>query len=100
MTIQIQEENYSIKYTLRALFIYEKITGKTFKMETSLDQYIFFYCLALANNPDKPLTFETFINACDNSPKIVADFQKLLMDELQQQAAFMNDGQGEIKKKK
>ena len=33
-TIKINGIDYKIKYTIRALFIFEQITGKAFKIET------------------------------------------------------------------
>lgn len=51
-TIKINGEEYVIKYTIRALFMMEQITGKPFKINTLLDNYIFFYCMLLANNKD------------------------------------------------
>ena len=41
-TIKINGEEYVIKYTIRALFMWEQITGKPFKINTLLDNYIFF----------------------------------------------------------
>ena len=59
----IKGQNYKLKYTLRALFIYEQITGKAFELKTITDEYLFFYCVLLANNPDSSLTFEELIES-------------------------------------
>ena len=40
--MEINNKEYKLKYTLRALFIYEQITGKAFKLETLTDEYLFF----------------------------------------------------------
>jgi hypothetical protein len=71
MKITIKEKEYTIKYTLRALFIYEQITGKTFKILTITDEYIFIYCLLLANIPNIEMSFEDFINECDQNPELI-----------------------------
>ena len=47
----IKGQDYKLKYTLRALFIYEQITGKAFELKTITDEYLFFYCVLMANNP-------------------------------------------------
>ena len=61
----IKGQDYKLKYTLRALFIYEQITGKAFELKTITDEYLFFYCVLMANNPDSSLTFEELIEAID-----------------------------------
>jgi len=69
-TIKINGIEYKVKYTIRALFIFEKITGKPFEVKTLLDNYIFFYSMILANNPDNILDWDKFLDALDNDPTI------------------------------
>lgn len=64
--IKINGKEYKVKYTLRALFIFEQITGKAFEVNTLLDNYVFFYSIILANNPDTNLDWDEFIEALDN----------------------------------
>lgn len=98
MKITINEQEYILKYTLRALFIYEQITGKAFKLETITDEYLFFYCVILANNPDSNITFNQLIDAVDNDMNIMIEFQKFLQAELIKQGQFIKDNE-DIKKK-
>ena len=42
MTITINKVKYKVKYTIRALFIFEQITGKAFEIKTVLDNYVFY----------------------------------------------------------
>ena len=74
--ITINEKEYNLKYTLRALFIFERITNRQFSIESTLDQYLFFYCLILASNPDTQLTFDEFINACDEDKDLFIKMNK------------------------
>lgn len=67
--ITINGKDYKIKYTLRALFIFEQITKKPFEMKTLLDNYVFFYSIILANN-DNILEWNEFIDALDSDPTI------------------------------
>ena len=69
-TITINNTEYKVKYTIRALFIFEQITGKAFEIKTLLDNYIFFYSMILANNPDNILDWNIFIDALDSDPSI------------------------------
>ena len=89
MEIKIKDTNYKLKYTLRALFIYEQITGKVFEMKTITDEYLFFYCLLAANNPDIQLTFDDFIECCDDDLNLVMELQKFLQNEMKKQSAFL-----------
>lgn len=68
--IKINGTEYALKYTIRALFIFEQITGKSFRIETVLDNYIFFYSIILANNPDKVLQWDDYLDALDNDPSL------------------------------
>ena len=69
-TITINNTEYKVKYTIRALFIFEQITGKAFEIKTLLDNYIFFYSMILANNPDNILDWNVFIDALESDPSI------------------------------
>lgn len=80
MNITINEKEYKVKYTIRALFIYEQITGKPFAIKTMLDNYVFFYSMILANNPDNSLEWDEFIDALDNDVKLQVQLSQVIMD--------------------
>ena len=84
----IKGQDYKLKYTLRALFIYEQITGKAFELKTITDEYLFFYCILMANNPDSSLTFEELIEAVDEDMGIMVEFQNFLKKELEKQQLY------------
>lgn len=97
MKITINEKQYKIKYTLRALFIFEQITGKPFNIGTLLDNYIFFYSIILANNDDA-LTWDEFIDALDNDPSILTQISKAVEEAQQKEKMFtVTDEKGEKK---
>lgn len=87
----IKGQDYKLKYTLRALFIYEQITGKAFELKTITDEYLFFYCILMANNPDSSLTFDELIDAIDEDMSIMLEFQNLLKKELEKQQLFITN---------
>lgn len=76
-TIKINGKDYKIKYTIRALFIFERITGKAFMIQTVLDNYVLFYSILLANNPDCVISWDEFIDALDNNPSLIDELNKL-----------------------
>lgn len=88
--IKIKGKNYNIKYTIRALFIFEQITGKPFKIETLLDNYLFFYSMILANNQDKSeiLSWDDFIDALDNDPNLFGKINNAVEQQQKQDKIF------------
>lgn len=87
-TITINGTEYNIKYTIRALFIFEQITGKAFKLESLLDNYIFFYSMILANNTDKVLDWDDYLDAIDSNPKLFAEMTDIVADEQNKNKVF------------
>ena len=79
--ITIHGKEYNLKYTIRSLFIFEQITGHPFKIETTMDNYIFFYSLILANNRDNPLLWDEFCDAIDEDPHIVEKIAELVANQ-------------------
>lgn len=96
--MEINNKEYKLKYTLRALFIYEQITGKVFQLHTITDEYLFFYCILAANNPEMDLTFDQLIDAIDEDPNIMIEFQNFMKSELEKQNIFINNST-DVKKK-
>ena len=88
--IKIKGKNYNIKYTIRALFIFEQITNKPFKIETLLDNYIFFYSMILANNQDKAeiISWDDFLDALDNDPNLFTKINSAVMDKEEKDKIF------------
>ena len=86
MEIQIKGTAYNIRYTIRAMFVFEQITGKIFRLEN-----LIYYSLLIANNPDLQMTFEDFINECDDEPALVIQLQEFLSKEMEKQSAFISD---------
>ena len=94
----IKDKEYKLKYTLRALFIYEQITGKVFRLQTITDEYLFFYCILAANNPDMNLTFDDLIDAIDEDLNIMVQFQNFMKSELEKQNIFITNTTDDKKK--
>lgn len=80
MDITINGKQYRVKYTIRALFIFEQITGKPFEIKTLLDNWVFLYSIILANNPDNFIDWDEFIDALDNDKTLIAELNKLVED--------------------
>lgn len=98
-TIKINNKEYKVKYTIRALFIFEQITGKAFEIKTLLDNYIFFYSMILANNPDDVLDWNVFIDALDSDPSIFKQLNTLVENEQKKQQILVDDSDNTALKK-
>ena len=99
MTITINKVKYKVKYTILALFIFEQITGKAFEIKTLLDNYVFFYSLILANNPDNTILWDDFVDALDNDKKLINQLNKFLQEQEQKNNVFNSeDIEGDSKK--
>lgn len=85
MEITIKDNTYKVKYSIRSMFVFEKLTGKIFNLENLMDWYIFYYSMILANNPECTLLFDDFIDECDSKPALVIDIQNYLTTEFQKQ---------------
>lgn len=94
-TVSINGKDYKVKYTIRALFIFEQITGKAFKLETMLDSYIFYYSMILANNKDQVLLWDEFLDALDENPKLLQDMEKVMKEEDGKNNLFNNSEENE-----
>lgn len=96
--ITINGKEFNLKYTLRSLFIFEQITKKPFKIETMLDNYVFFYSLLIANNKDNTLEWDEFIDAMDEDPTLLDRMNKVLEDNKKKTDIFSGEEKGDEKK--
>ncbi len=83
-----------LKYTNRAIMLFESIAGKVFAINTVTDNILFFYCVLLANNQDVfTLTFDQFVDELDNQPEALTNYTEWLASAVALQT------QGQKKKK-
>ena len=98
MDITINGKKYKVKYTIRALFIFERITNKAFKIETLLDNYLFFYSMILANNKENVLDWEEFLDALDSDKDLFNQLVAISQDVNNRNSIF--EGESEEGEKK
>lgn len=98
MQLTIKDKQYNVKYTIRSLFIFEQITGKPFEIKTLLDNYVFFYSMILANNPDATLLWDDFIDAIDGDAKLVEQLNKIVDDYQKKDNLFAEEESDPSKK--
>jgi spore coat polysaccharide biosynthesis protein SpsF (cytidylyltransferase family) len=88
MEITIKDKTYKVKYSLRALFIFEQIKKEPFALKTITDYYLFFYCMLLASDSSSELTFDDFIDTLDENPEIATEMMQYLTKENEKNAMF------------
>lgn len=79
--MEILGKNYEFKYSLRTCFVFEEITGKPFEVKTLFDTYILAYACIVVNTDNPPLDFNDFLDACDENPGIIEEFNKFMSNE-------------------
>lgn len=96
-TITIKKQGYVLKYTLRAFFIFENLTGKQFEFGRMIDEYLLFYSVLLANNKDSFLmSFDEFVEACDLDPSLFVSFKEFFVKQIER---LEQEADADIKKK-
>lgn len=95
-TIKIKGDDYKLRYSNKALFTFEEITGKTFAIETLMDNYILFYSFLITSNPETDLSFDDFIAETDEDPNLIIEWTDFMNKTEEQRRLLINDA----KKKK
>ena len=78
MKININEKDITLKYSLRAMMMYENITNHSFAPTTMTDVVTFLYCIVITSTEDYSYTFDDFIDALDKHPEMLNEFTEWL----------------------
>ena len=78
MTITINEKTIELKYSLRAMLMYENMTDKTFNPSTLTDVITYMYCVVVSSSKDYSIKFDDFIDVLDSDPSIITKFTEWL----------------------
>ena len=80
MIININKKRITLKYTIRAMMMYENMTQKSFAPTTLTDVITFMYCVVVASAKDYSITFDEFITYLDEHADAVNKFAEWLQD--------------------
>ena len=81
--IVIDGKEYTARYSMRALFLYERMTGNNgFEVKGTEDTFRFLYCMILAGTPNCDLSWDEFIDACDENMTIAEEITKLITEQV------------------
>ena len=97
-TISLNGKDFSLKYTLRAFFVFESISGYPFQFGKLLDEYILFYSFLIASNKDSfNMKFDEVIELCENDLTLFEQFKEFILDEIKLRSQSAGN---DVKKKK
>lgn len=85
MKFKYNEKEYELKYSFRALIIYENITKKNFNPSSISDIVIFFYSILCASGKGDVFDFNVFMDIIDDNPQLVTEFSEWLTSTLTMQ---------------
>lgn len=101
MTITFRQSKITLRYSMRALFQYENITGQSFNPKTLQDFCTFFYCVLCSSNKDIDLTFDEFIDeVIDPNPQVMNDFAEWLSNVMMKSNFLSGTQQSQEKESK
>jgi hypothetical protein len=83
MKLNIKDKEIELKYSIRALLMYENMTDKTFSTSTLLtDMIVFMYCVVISSSKDYSLSFDEFIDYLDENPNAIQEFAEWLKNNV------------------
>lgn len=100
MKVRIKEQEVELRYSMRALFQYENITGQSFNPKTLQDFCTFFYCVVCSSNKDLDLTFDEFVDYLDEDPSKMSEFAEWLNSTMQKNNFLSGAAQSQEKESK
>ena len=100
MKVTIKEQEVELRYSMRSLFMYEKIVGQ-FNPKTIEEFATFFYCVLSSSNKDLGLTFDEFIDeVIDPQPELLNQFAEWLSKTMQKNNFLAGAAQSKEKETK
>ena len=78
MKININGREIELRYTFRAMIIFEKICNSTFTGNGITEVLCYLYSTILASDRDNPLTFDAFMDWIDENPQVITEFSEWL----------------------
>lgn len=89
--VMIRGKEYKLAYNLRTLFTYEEIAGHPYKGEKTIDVYLLFFSMLMANNPEFSMAFDEFIEACDEDMNLYKSFVEVVEEHGKRVSAFVDN---------
>jgi len=99
MIVKIKDKDIELKFSFRALMIYENITKKSFNPESTSDILIFMFCVLISSDKDLNLDFGEFLDYVDNNPYLIVEFSEWFTGQMNNANTISPDEDEDDKKK-
>ena len=74
MKITINEKEIELKYSFRALMMFENINGSTYNGGGLTEAITLFYCIVVTSSKDYSLDYDYFIDWLDENQETLKEF--------------------------
>ena len=78
MILKIKNKKIELKYSIRAMIMYENMTEKSFAPQTMTDIITFMYCVVVSSAKDYSIKFDDFLDFLDDNPDTIDKFAEWL----------------------
>lgn len=85
MKVTWEGTEYELKYSFRAMMLFENVAQHSFAVRDYSDTIIFFYCTLVCATKLETLDFDKFIDWLDENPAEVVKFTSWFQDCVKQQ---------------
>lgn len=79
MKYNIKGTDYELRYSIRAMMMYENITGESFNPDNLTNILTFFYCIVVSSSKDYSYSFDEFIDNLDENPNILQELTQWMI---------------------
>ena len=91
MIINVKGKDVTLKYSFRAMLMYENIKDEAFAPKTMTDVIIFMLCVIVSSEKTIQLTLDELLDIIDDNPMLLEDFSKWLTGEITKQNFLSQD---------
>ena len=103
MKIQIKDKELELKYSFRAMMVFEEITKQSFNLSGMKDLIIYFYSTIIASDKDLDIDFDWFMDWLDSNPGLLNEFGEWVLNHGKKNEQFRtkneeSDSNSDLKK--
>jgi len=80
MKINYKDKEIELKCGLKAMLMYENVSGGSSTPQSLTDVMTFFYCIVVSSSKDYSIQFEDFIDWLDDNPTVMEEFTTWLQE--------------------
>lgn len=91
MNITINNYNIELKYSIRALMMYENIKEETFSPSNITNIVTFMYCIIVSSAKDYSITLDDVLDAIDENNNLLKEFTEWLAKTTENQNKLKKD---------